>query len=65
MDISLWRRQRGIGWIVMTVSWYVKARLEEDFLREQLGREQYDAYARRVPMLVPFVKFSWVHSPKT
>src|SRR5262249_43552890 len=40
----------------MTVSWYIKARLEESFLREQLGSEDYDAYARRVPMLVPFVK---------
>ena len=28
-----------LGATVMTVSWYVKARLEEDFLREQLGRE--------------------------
>jgi hypothetical protein len=26
----------------------------EDFLREQLGAEDYDAYRRRVPMLVPF-----------
>jgi protein-S-isoprenylcysteine O-methyltransferase Ste14 len=42
---------------ILTFSWYVKARLEEQFLREQLGREQYDAYARRVPMLIPFVRF--------
>jgi len=34
----------------------VKARIEERFLREQLGREAYDAYARRVPMLVPLLK---------
>jgi protein-S-isoprenylcysteine O-methyltransferase Ste14 len=40
----------------MTVSWYIKARMEERFLREQLGAEAYDAYARRVPMLVPFLK---------
>ncbi len=29
------------------------ARIEERFLREQLGADGYDAYARRVPMLVP------------
>ncbi len=28
--------------------------LEEAFLREELGRAAYDAYAARVPMLVPF-----------
>jgi protein-S-isoprenylcysteine O-methyltransferase Ste14 len=36
---------------------YVKARVEEEFLRQQLG-ESYDAYARHVPMLVPFRRFS-------
>jgi protein-S-isoprenylcysteine O-methyltransferase Ste14 len=36
---------------------YVKARVEEEFLRQQLG-ESYDAYARRVPMLLPFLRFS-------
>jgi len=35
---------------------YVKARVEEEFLLQQLG-EPYDAYARRVPMLVPFLRF--------
>lgn len=35
---------------------YVKARVEEEFLRQQLG-DAYAAYARRVPMLVPFVRF--------
>ena len=43
------------GAAVMMLGWYVKARLEERFLREQLGSQAYDAYARRVPMLVPFV----------
>jgi protein-S-isoprenylcysteine O-methyltransferase Ste14 len=33
---------------------YIKARTEEAFLRDQLGAEAYDAYARRVPMLVPW-----------
>ena len=44
------------GMALMTIGWIVKARLEERFLREQLGAEAYDAYARRVPMLVPFLR---------
>jgi protein-S-isoprenylcysteine O-methyltransferase Ste14 len=47
-----------LGAILMTVSWYIKARMEEQFLREQLGTESYDAYTRRVPMLVPFLKWN-------
>jgi protein-S-isoprenylcysteine O-methyltransferase Ste14 len=34
----------------------IKARLEEEFLREQLGAEAYGEYARRVPMLAPGLK---------
>ena len=45
-----------IGVALLTIGWYVKARLEERFLREELGPENYDAYARRVPMLVPFTR---------
>jgi protein-S-isoprenylcysteine O-methyltransferase Ste14 len=41
------------GAALMILGWYVKARLEERFLREQLGPDNYDAYARQVPMLVP------------
>jgi len=43
-----------LGAAIMTLSWYIKARTEEQFLREQLGVAAYDAYARRVPMLIPF-----------
>jgi protein-S-isoprenylcysteine O-methyltransferase Ste14 len=43
------------GAAVMTLGWYVKARLEEQFLRAQLGADQYASYARRVPMLVPSI----------
>jgi protein-S-isoprenylcysteine O-methyltransferase Ste14 len=43
-----------IGMVLLTLGWFMKARLEERFLRQELGAEQYDAYARRVPMLVPF-----------
>ena len=43
-----------LGAAIMTLGWYVKARLEERFLRQELGDEAYGEYARRVPMLVPF-----------
>ncbi len=42
------------GSLLAALGFWVKARLEEGFLREQLGVEAYDAYRRRVPMLVPF-----------
>jgi protein-S-isoprenylcysteine O-methyltransferase Ste14 len=42
-----------IGVLVMTYGFTTKARLEERFLREQLGADAYDAYRRRVPMLIP------------
>jgi len=45
-----------LAWLgagVMTIGWVIKARLEEEFLREQLGLEAYDNYARHVPMLLP------------
>jgi protein-S-isoprenylcysteine O-methyltransferase Ste14 len=43
-----------IGAAIMTAGWVVKARLEEKFLRDQLGAEAYDEYAGRVPMLIPW-----------
>lgn len=52
--------QRGTGqaWLgmgLMTLGWYIKARMEERFLRDELGPDAYGAYSRRVPMLVPFI----------
>jgi protein-S-isoprenylcysteine O-methyltransferase Ste14 len=44
-----------VGATVMLAGWYAKASLEERFLRDELGREAYDAYASRVPMLIPFL----------
>jgi len=38
---------------VIATGLWLKARLEEDFLRRELG-DAYDAYRRRVPMLLPF-----------
>jgi protein-S-isoprenylcysteine O-methyltransferase Ste14 len=45
-----------LGFCLMTYGWYIKARMEEGFLREQLGAEEYGSYARRVPMLIPFTR---------
>ena len=42
-----------IGFVVVAAAIWVKARLEERFLREELGGDAYAAYAKRVPMLVP------------
>jgi protein-S-isoprenylcysteine O-methyltransferase Ste14 len=42
------------GALLATLGFWIKARLEESFLRAELGAEVYDAYQRRVPMLVPF-----------
>jgi protein-S-isoprenylcysteine O-methyltransferase Ste14 len=44
-----------LGAAIMTAAWVIKARREEHFLREELGPEAYDVYAKRVRMLVPFV----------
>jgi protein-S-isoprenylcysteine O-methyltransferase Ste14 len=45
-----------IGAAVIVYAIVLKARLEERFLRDQLGLAAYDDYAARVPMLVPFGK---------
>lgn len=45
-----------LGGTFIILSFYIKARLEERFLREELGAEAYDAYAHRVPMLLPFLR---------
>ncbi len=41
------------GLALIVVGIWFKARLEERFLRQELGREAYDSYAARTPMLVP------------
>lgn len=41
------------GLALIGVGIWLKARLEERFLRQELGREAYDSYAARTPMLVP------------
>jgi len=42
-----------VGYVAMVVGLLVKARLEERFLRAQLGEAAYDAYAARTGMLLP------------
>jgi protein-S-isoprenylcysteine O-methyltransferase Ste14 len=43
-----------LGGAIMAWGFWIKARLEEQFLREELGAEAYDSYRRKVPMLIPF-----------
>jgi protein-S-isoprenylcysteine O-methyltransferase Ste14 len=42
-----------LGFVVMVVALWMKARLEERFLRQELGAAHYDEYARRTSMLFP------------
>lgn len=41
------------GAALIVLSFWVKARAEERFLTGELGADAYEAYRRRVPMLVP------------
>jgi protein-S-isoprenylcysteine O-methyltransferase Ste14 len=43
-----------IGALIITIGIWMKARLEERWLREQLGADAYNAYSRKVSMLIPF-----------
>ena len=42
-----------LGALLLIIAYWMKARLEERFLREELGPDAYDSYRARVPMLVP------------
>ncbi len=44
------------GFVLIVAGFAMTARIEERFLREQLGADAYDAYRRRVPMLVPSMR---------
>ncbi len=41
------------GVALIVVGFWLKARLEEGFLRKELGPKAYDSYAARTPMLIP------------
>jgi len=43
-----------LGAAIVALGFWIKARLEERFLCQELGAEAYSAYRRRVPMLIPF-----------
>jgi protein-S-isoprenylcysteine O-methyltransferase Ste14 len=50
---ATWFGCAGAG--LITLGFFLKARLEERFLRGDLG-VAYDEYRRRVPMLIPFLR---------
>jgi protein-S-isoprenylcysteine O-methyltransferase Ste14 len=43
-----------VGAVILSVGLWMKGRIEEEWLRTELGPEVYDSYRRHVPMLVPF-----------
>ena len=43
-----------LGALLVTVGPWMKARLEEGWLRQELDPGAYDDYRRKVPMLLPF-----------
>ncbi|MGA8494590.1 MAG: isoprenylcysteine carboxylmethyltransferase family protein [Xanthobacteraceae bacterium] len=45
-----------VGAVLAAFGLWLKARIEERFLAGELGADAYDAYRRRVPMLVPFLR---------
>jgi protein-S-isoprenylcysteine O-methyltransferase Ste14 len=42
------------GMVLITLGLWLKARLEARWLAQELGAGDYEAYRRRVPMLLPF-----------
>jgi len=46
------------GALVLIAAISLRAKLEERFLRRDLGDDAYSGYRRRVPMLIPFTKFA-------
>ncbi|UPT62348.1 MAG: isoprenylcysteine carboxylmethyltransferase family protein [Hyphomonadaceae bacterium JAD_PAG50586_4] len=46
------------GALVLIAGVSLRAKLEERFLRRDLGDEAYTSYRRRVPMLLPFTKMA-------
>ena len=46
-----------LGALLISFGEWQKARMEERFLTVELGSEAYESYRRRVPMIVPFLRF--------
>jgi len=57
-SIERGRLEAVAGALVLIAAVSLRAKLEELFLRRDLGDETYRAYRRRVPMLVPFAKIT-------
>ena len=53
--IATWPAMLGV--ILISFGEWQKARMEERFLSAELGAEDYGSYCRRVPMIVPFLRF--------
>jgi protein-S-isoprenylcysteine O-methyltransferase Ste14 len=45
-----------LGAMLISLGMWQKARMEEGFLTNELGAENYGPYCRRVPMLIPFLR---------
>lgn len=43
-----------VGFLLLLLGWWLKARMEERWLTQQLDSCAYGEYRRRVPMLIPF-----------
>lgn len=54
LAIEIARPSAVAGAVLVTVGYWMKAKLEERFLVEELGRDAYAAYRGRTPMLIPF-----------
>ena len=52
--IEVGSAQALVGAALMSLGFWMKARLEERFLMAQLGEASYADYRRRIPMLAPF-----------
>ena len=46
-----------LGALLISIGEWRKARMEESFLCTKMGLDAYGPYSRRVPMIVPFIRF--------
>ena len=53
--IATWTAMLGV--LMISFGEWQKARMEERFLTAELGMDIYGPYCRRVPMIVPFLRF--------
>ncbi|MGD9966061.1 MAG: isoprenylcysteine carboxylmethyltransferase family protein [Hyphomonadaceae bacterium] len=56
--IASGRLEAAAGALVLVAAISLRAKLEERFLRRDVGDEAYSNYRRRVPMLIPFAKIA-------